>query len=177
MEWDNGATIGYSAAGDFDNHDPSTRAVACVNSPDSDWSNVIYLISDANPEAEPPGEQCNIYNREYNYCSTFVIIFPENIVASNITYESANISWTVPYISQQQEYTVYYGIDEDSLDMMSNSVSSSSDLSLLDQNYSTVLSGLSLGTTYYFQVVATFQSFQLESDVSSFTTLELGKEY
>ena len=72
---------------------------------------------------------------------------------------------------------MYYGIDEDSLDMMSNSISSSSDLSLLDQNYSTVLSGLSLGTTYYFQVVATFQSFQLESDVSSFTTLELGKEY
>ena len=53
MEWDNGATIGYTSNGDpFDNHDPSSREVACVNSPDSDWSNVLYQLS----EASPPGK-------------------------------------------------------------------------------------------------------------------------
>lgn len=47
MDWDTGATIGYSAGGDpYDNHDPSSRSVACVNSPDSDWSNVVYLLSE-----------------------------------------------------------------------------------------------------------------------------------
>ena len=56
MGWDNGATIGYSAGGDpYDNHDPSSSDIACVNSPDSDWSNVVYQISSATPEDPPPG--------------------------------------------------------------------------------------------------------------------------
>ena len=46
MEWDNGATIGYTSNGDpFDNYNPSSRDIACVNTPDSDWSNVIYRLS------------------------------------------------------------------------------------------------------------------------------------
>ena len=58
MEWDNGATIGYSAAGDpYDNNDPSSRAVACVNSPESDWSNVLYTLSESSPEDPPPGKR------------------------------------------------------------------------------------------------------------------------
>ena len=53
MEWDDGASIGYTSNGDpFDNHNPSSREVACVNSPDSDWSNVLYQLS----EASPPGK-------------------------------------------------------------------------------------------------------------------------
>lgn len=56
MEWDNTATIGYSASGDpYDNHDPSSNEVACVNSPDSDWSNVVYQISTTTPEDPPAG--------------------------------------------------------------------------------------------------------------------------
>ena len=56
MEWDNTATIGYSAGGDpYNNHDPSTNDIACVNDPNSDWSNVIYQISDANPEDPAAG--------------------------------------------------------------------------------------------------------------------------
>lgn len=57
MEWDRGATIGYSSAGDpYANNDPSSNAVACVNSPESDWSNVIYLLSNDNPEVLPPSK-------------------------------------------------------------------------------------------------------------------------
>ena len=56
MEWDNGAAIGYTSNGDpFDNYDPSSRDIACVNTPDSDWSNVIYRLSANNPEDSPPG--------------------------------------------------------------------------------------------------------------------------
>ena len=55
MEWDNNATIGYTSNGDpFDNNNPSSREVACVNSPDSDWSNVLYQLSEASPPGKPP---------------------------------------------------------------------------------------------------------------------------
>ena len=54
MDWDDTATIGYSAGSDpFFNHDPSSSDIACVNSPNSDWSNVLYQISDADSEDTP----------------------------------------------------------------------------------------------------------------------------
>ena len=56
LEWDNGATIGFNAAGDrYANHDPSTNEVACLNLPQSNFSNVIFRLSDSNPELEVPG--------------------------------------------------------------------------------------------------------------------------
>ena len=55
MGWDNGAIIGYNAAGEsFANHDPSTSDIACLNSPDSDYYNAIYLLSNESPEIPPP---------------------------------------------------------------------------------------------------------------------------
>lgn len=59
MGWDNGATIGFNAAGEiFANHNPSSSAVACLNSPDSDWSNVIFRLSTNSSEAPSP---CKFY--------------------------------------------------------------------------------------------------------------------
>lgn len=56
MEWDNTVTIGYSAGGDpYDNYDPSTSEIACLNTPYSNITNVIYRLSDADPEIPPPG--------------------------------------------------------------------------------------------------------------------------
>ena len=56
MEWDNGVTIGFNAAGDpYDNHDPSSSEVACVNSPNSDWNNIVYEISEDSSDDPPPG--------------------------------------------------------------------------------------------------------------------------
>lgn len=55
MEWDNGATIGFGAGDEvYSNHDPSTSAVACLNRPQSDWSNIVYLLSNDDPELPPP---------------------------------------------------------------------------------------------------------------------------
>ena len=55
MEWSSGPTIGFNAAGDmFANHDPSSDAVACLNFPDTDWSNVIYRLSANTSELPPP---------------------------------------------------------------------------------------------------------------------------
>ena len=51
LEWDNGVTIGYNAAGDpYDNHDPSSSDVACENDPGSDWNNVVYVLSENDPD-------------------------------------------------------------------------------------------------------------------------------
>ena len=58
MEWDNGANIGFTANGNpYDDHDPSSSDVACVNSPDSVWSNIIYRLSEDNPEEPLPGKK------------------------------------------------------------------------------------------------------------------------
>ena len=84
------------------------------------------------------------------------------------------ITWTVASLSQQQEYYIDYGTDEDSLDQRSGTVMSSDDTSLTDQNYTVSLSGLTVGTTHYIQVVATFGVYTLKSDISSFTTNEIG---
>ena len=55
MEWDNGATIGFDAASDtYANHDPSSSDVACLNMQYSNWSNVVYLLSNESPETPVP---------------------------------------------------------------------------------------------------------------------------
>ena len=57
MQWDNGATIGYNAGPDhFDNHHPSTSDIACVNYPNSNFSNVFYTLHEAEPLPTVPGK-------------------------------------------------------------------------------------------------------------------------
>ena len=60
MEWGDSATIGYSAASNpFVNHDPSSLEVACLNYPNSNYTNIIYLLSSESPEIPLPGKICN----------------------------------------------------------------------------------------------------------------------
>lgn len=62
MEWGSSPTIGYNAAGEsYANHDPSSPAIACLNSPDSDYYNVIYLLSNESPEFALPRKLLNAY--------------------------------------------------------------------------------------------------------------------
>ena len=58
LEWDNGVTIGFKASGDFyANNDPSSADVACLNTPESEYSNVIYVLSETSPEIPLPGKK------------------------------------------------------------------------------------------------------------------------
>ena len=55
LQWDNGVTIGFNAASEkFDNHNPSGKEVACLNTPNSDWTNIVYLLSSNTDEPPPP---------------------------------------------------------------------------------------------------------------------------
>lgn len=52
LEWD-GAVVGFKADGDFfENVDPD---VDCLNSPKSEYSNLIFLLSNESPEIPLPG--------------------------------------------------------------------------------------------------------------------------
>ena len=77
-------------------------------------------------------------------------------------------------ISEQQEYYVDYGNDESTLDQRSQRIEGSANKTLTDYSYSISLSGLSLGTTYYYQVVTVLELFTLKSDVLSFIIKEQG---
>lgn len=168
-------TIGYTAAGDpYENHDPSSDEIACENSPESDWNNVVYLLSDDDPQITIG---IKLLTKPITVLENNIIVssHTDNVTASDVGTSTTEVSWVVSYIPEQLEFTVYYGTDEDSLDSISDTVTSSyDDTSLTNQEYSVVLTGLSLGTTYYFKVEATYSDFTIESDVEDFTTYELG---
>ena len=166
LEWDNGVTIGYNAGGDpYDNYDPSSSEVACENSPGSDWNNIVYVISEEDPLV-------TIGKYTMSCVTVLILNCSADDLASDPGTSTADISWTVSDIPEQLEFTVYYGANEDSLNDTSNTVTTTDD-TILD--YSVTLTGLRLGVTYYYQVVATYSDNTIESVVEDFTTSELGK--
>ena len=88
--------------------------------------------------------------------------------------ESARVTWTVASVTEQQEYYVLYGLDENSLNYSTDRISGNANTSLTDQTYSTMIQDLSSGTLYYVQVVAEFGSAILYSETISFRTIEPG---
>lgn len=95
----------------------------------------------------------------------------------DVKLTSVNISWTVPYIVEEEEYYIIYGVESDELDMTSDSIPSVSDTSLENQTYSLYVEGLKSGTVYYAQVVAAFGmsgEFKRYSDTFVFRTKEDG---
>ena len=99
-----------------------------------------------------------------------------DLTATDITDTSATIGWSIARRRGTQEYVVHYGTDEDSLNTESSSVDSATSGSATDETYEVELTGLTLDTTYYYQVVASDEDFSLESDTASFTTQEIGTD-
>ena len=90
---------------------------------------------------------------------------------------SVNVSWVVPYLEEEEEYYIIYGLDSDELDMFSDSILSVSDTNLENQTYSLRVEGLDAGTIYFAQVVAAFGTngeFERYSDIFVFRTKENG---
>ena len=104
---------------------------------------------------------------------------PVNVRASPFP-SSATISFTITNVTYTPEtYTVQYGTSSDNLNMTSNNTATGvgvgsmhSFITTMNQNYSIVLTGLSIDTTYYYQVVATNTIGNRTTGVFNFTTAE-----
>ena len=104
--------------------------------------------------------------------------FPlDEIQLSALRTDSVNVSWTIPEFVEAEEYIVEYGTDSDDLTLMSSTVSSSNDTTLVNQTYSVLLEELAMGTIYYVRVLAQYGAYGLYkrySDIIAFRTLEEG---
>ena len=96
-----------------------------------------------------------------------------DVVVSEITLESAQVTWRVPSLTEQQTYYVRYGTSPAALTLTSETIMSLT--TQTDQVYSVALTGLDDATVYYLQVVATFGDITIFSTVESFRTLEQRK--
>ena len=101
-------------------------------------------------------------------------VTPESLTVSAVSSTSTTIGWTVPSIAYTPEtYVVEYGTSRDRLDMSSDPQYSGPNISTGSRTYSVQLNGLSTGTLYQYQVVAT--NSRLRSSVAGkFTTVPLG---
>ena len=68
MEWSDSATIGYNGGRNyFANHplsgSPGAQTIACVNSPENMWSNVVYNLTTLGitPTSLPPTSETRMY--------------------------------------------------------------------------------------------------------------------
>ena len=94
----------------------------------------------------------------------------------NINLTSATVQWVVDIIDGPQSYHVQFGTDETN---MNNTISLGSIINsdgVAQQIYQVTLINLDQGTTYYVQVISTFENYTLTSDIVSFTTLEPGTQ-
>ena len=98
-----------------------------------------------------------------------LFIFAENVQISGIEFTFATVSWFVPYVPEQQAYTVRYGLEPNVLDLTWGLLISSQ---AENQTYSITVQGLTQGTDYYFRVSSTFGYSIIYSDLVSFTTLD-----
>ena len=76
-------------------------------------------------------------------------------MSSGIRHNRATIHWTVSRIAYTPEnYTVHYGTSSGSLTPFSQQRQSANDFTATNLQFSVELTGLSAGTTYYYQVEA-----------------------
>ena len=171
LEWGSGATIGFNAPGGFyDNHELSFPGLDCVNEPASVWSNIVYLLSNDSTEFEVPSKfKPLIASYVYN-----LHLSAGDITVASITTSSSVASWTVPSITEPQDYYIIYGTSQYNLYRSTNRIRGDPNTSLVDVTYSITLQNLEPGTKYYIAVVAEFRSTILFSSVASFTTTDIG---
>lgn len=102
-------------------------------------------------------------------------LIAEDVTATEITINSARISWRIPTLEEQEEYYVLYGTDPENLYQTTGSIVSSSDTSIINATYSLVVEGLESGRVYYAQVAAAFDIFERFSEATVFLTKAPGK--
>ena len=97
-------------------------------------------------------------------------------MSTNVRHNRATIQWTVSRIAYTPEtYTVHFGTSSGSLTNVSQQQQSGDNFTATNLQFSVQLTGLSAGTTYYYQVVAMNSVGSTASDEHSFTTTALRK--
>ena len=95
---------------------------------------------------------------------------------TSVKHNRATIQWTVPMIAYTPEnYTVYFGTSSGSLSNSSHQRQSGDNFIATNLQFSLELTGLSAGTTYYYQVVAVNSVGSTQSTRPQFRTNELRK--
>ena len=95
---------------------------------------------------------------------------------TNVRHNRATIQWTVARIAYTPEtYTVHFGNSSGSLTNVSQQQESGDDFTATNLQFSVELTGLSPGSTYYYQVVAVNSVGSTTSDEQNFTTTLLRK--
>ena len=94
-------------------------------------------------------------------------------MSTGITHDGATIQWTVPRIAYTPEtYTVHFGTSSGSLTNFSQQLQSGDNFTATNLPFSVQLTGLSAGTTYYYQVEAMNTVTSNQSTVQQFITTE-----
>ena len=97
-------------------------------------------------------------------------------MTTGTTHNRATVLWTVPRIAYTPEtYTVHFGTSPGSLTNVSQQQESGDDFTATNLTFSVQLTGLSPGTTYYYQVVAMNTEGSTASIEQNFTTALLRK--
>ena len=101
---------------------------------------------------------------------------PSNVMSTDVRHNRAAIHWTVSRIAYTPENnTVHFGTSPGSLTYFSQQRQSGDNFTATNLFLSLQLTGLSAGTTYYYQVVAVNSVRSTASVEQSFTTTELRK--
>ena len=101
---------------------------------------------------------------------------PSNLMSTGVTHNRATIQWTVSRIAYTPEnYTVHFGTSPGSLTPFNQQQQSGDNFTATNLQFSVQLTGLSAGTTYYYQVVAVNSVGSTASVELSFMTTTLRK--
>ncbi len=99
---------------------------------------------------------------------------PTAVQYTNTTHSTATIEWRITEIGYTPEnYFIQYGTSALSLSQRTQSIGSGSDLTITNQIYSEMISGLASNTTYYYRVFASNSFASTTSSIGSFVTVPL----
>lgn len=113
----------------------------------------------------------------YTTVESVLLYVTEDVTVTGVSISEATVSWRIPYFTTPEQYYVAYGTDPNNLNLTSAILNSPTDTSLMDQTYTTTLTGLNPGSAYYIQVVAVFDTDFVRYTESVFITKEPGKPF